>query len=158
MHESGRGGGDLPGGTGRELSDCAAAADGTRTGSYVQLCGFEASSCMGLAAGNDTSMRSQALQQALHDVAFITNNAVEQYVVAPCAIPRSHRAKGDRWKGREGRGGRGRKEGGEKGEALTGQRLRSRARDAAGWRAVGMCARSVRGLIVCARRVLGGRS
>ena len=66
----------------------ATADNGARSGSCVQLCGFQASSCMGLAAGNDNSMRSQALQQALHDVAFITNSAVEQYVAAPCVTAR----------------------------------------------------------------------
>ena len=89
---------------------------------------------MGLAAGNDNSMRSQALQQALHDVAFITNNAVEQYVAAPCATARGE------IDGRAGRGGEGggeRKEE-ERGEAPRAQRLRSCARDAA-WCAQPAC-------------------
>jgi hypothetical protein len=105
---------------------------------------------MGLAAGNDNSMRSQALQQALHDVAFITNNAVEQYVAAPCATARGEKNGRQGGAGREGE----RENRGRKGRGT--QRLRSCARDAAWCRAAGMCARAVHGvisvLLACRRR------
>ena len=136
------------------LSARATADDGALPGSCGQLCGFQASSCMGLAAGNDNSMRSQALQQALHDVAFITNNAVEQYVAVLCATARGEI---DERAGRGGEGGGERKEE-EKGEAPRAQRLRSCARGATWCRAAGMCARTVHGVILCAWRVVGGRS